>query len=83
MRITFRLDDDLLDELRRCAAEERTTMTALLDQAVRELVTRRKQLRERPRVLLLTFKGRGLQPGVDLDDTSALLDLMDRGDDPR
>lgn len=27
----------------------------------------------------LTFKGRGVQPGVDLDDTSSLLDLMERG----
>ena len=29
---------------------------------------------------LPTFAGQGLQPGVDLDDTAALLDLMDRGD---
>jgi hypothetical protein len=27
---------------------------------------------------LPTFAGRGLQPGVDLDDTASLLDLMDR-----
>jgi hypothetical protein len=26
---------------------------------------------------LPTFKGKGLQPGVDLDDTASLLDLMD------
>lgn len=26
---------------------------------------------------LPTFKGSGLQPGVDLDDTASLLDLMD------
>ena len=29
------------------------------------------------RVPLKTFKGRGVQPGVDLDHTSSLLDLMD------
>lgn len=28
---------------------------------------------------LPTFAGGGLQPGVDLDDTASLLDLMDRG----
>ena len=27
---------------------------------------------------IITFKGNGLQPGVDLDDTSSLLDLMDK-----
>jgi putative PIG3 family NAD(P)H quinone oxidoreductase len=30
---------------------------------------------------LPTFKGKGLQPGVDLDDSAALLDSMDRADD--
>ncbi len=29
---------------------------------------------------LPTFRGKGLQPGVDLDDTASLLELMDRGD---
>lgn len=32
---------------------------------------------------LPTFAGQGLQPGVDLDDTAGLLDLMDAGDAPR
>ena len=31
-------------------------------------------------VALPVFKGEGLQPGVDLDDTASLLDLM-QGDD--
>lgn len=29
---------------------------------------------------LPTFAGRGLMPGVDLDDSAGLLDLMERGD---
>ena len=33
-----------------------------------------------PGAPLPTFKGEGLLPGVDLDDTASLLDLMDRGD---
>lgn len=35
-----------------------------------------------PRIDLPTFTGRGLQPGVDLDDSAALLELMERGDSP-
>ncbi len=31
---------------------------------------------------LPTFRGEGLQPGVDLDDTASLLDLMTEGDAP-
>jgi hypothetical protein len=32
---------------------------------------------------LPTFAGQGLQPGVDLDDTASLLDLMDARDAAR
>ncbi|MDQ2890395.1 MAG: hypothetical protein M3R65_07545 [Gemmatimonadota bacterium] len=33
------------------------------------------------RIALPTFGGLGLQPGVDLDDTAATLDLMSAGND--
>ena len=36
------------------------------------------QLESRQPVRLPTFKGRGLQPGVDLHDSAALLALMER-----
>jgi hypothetical protein len=50
----------------------------------REPLTDRRQARrfdapEREPVRLPTFDGDGLQPGVDLDDSAALLDLMERG----
>lgn len=35
------------------------------------------------RVPLPTFRGEGLLPGVDLDDSASLLDLMDGGDATR
>ncbi len=82
MRTTVRLDSELLHEAKLAAAEDRTTLTALLEQALRELLARRRLPRARPRVPLPTYAGRGLQPGVDLDDTAALLDLLDRGDAP-
>ena len=82
MRTTVRLDDNLLRDVKRLAAEEGVTLTAMLERAVREMLTRRRQPRARPSVPLPTFKGHGLQPGVDLDDTCALLELMERGDDP-
>jgi hypothetical protein len=76
------LDEDLLHEVKRVAAEERTTLTALLEEALRELLARRRQGSPRGGVPLPSYEGRGLQPGVDLDDTAALLDLMDRRDAP-
>ena len=82
MRTTVRLDDELLHEVKCLAAEERTTLTALLERALRELLAQRRQGGPQPRVPLPTYEGRGLLPGVDLDDTAALLDLMDRRDAP-
>lgn len=82
MRTTVRLDENLIGEVKRLAAEERTTLTAVLEEALREMLARRKQQHYRPRVSLPTFSGRGLQPGVNLDDSTALLDLMEGRDGP-
>lgn len=82
MRTTVRLDENLMSEVKRLAAEQRTTLTAVLEGALREMLARRKQQQCRPRVSLPTFTGRGLQPGVNLDDSTALLDLMEDRDGP-
>ena len=81
MRTTVRLDDELLREAKRYAAEQETTLTAVLDQALREVLARRQQEPIQERRPLPRFNGEGLQPGVDLDDTAALVDLMSRNDD--
>ena len=74
----MRLDDAVLEDLKRLAAEEGTTLTALLERAVREMLSRHYQPKPRRRVRLPKFKGKGPQPGVDLDDSSALLEVMER-----
>ncbi len=78
MRTTVRLDDSTLGELKRLAAKKGTTLTAMLEKAVREMLTRERQPNKKRRVRLPTFKGHGLQAGVDLDDAAALLELMER-----
>ena len=77
MRTTVRLNDRLLEEARRLARRTGRTLTALLDEALREKLGRARGGPPPPLDPLPTFKGRGLQPGVDLDDTRALLDIMD------
>lgn len=78
MRTTVRLDDDLLREAKRHAAATGRTLTAVIEDALRETLGRRRQRDSRRRIELRTVGGSGTQPGVDLDDSSALLDLMDR-----
>jgi hypothetical protein len=78
VRTTIRLDDHLLREAKRHAARTGRTLTAVIEDALRDLLARSRQGSPRERVQLPTFPGQGVRPGVDLDDSAALLDLMDR-----
>lgn len=80
MRTTIRLDEQLLAETKKLAAQTGRSMTAVIEDALREMLARQNQLAERPSVYLTTVSGSGLQPGVDLDDSAALHDLMDADD---
>lgn len=80
MRTTVRLDDHLMRAVKRYAAERQVTFTLILEEALRELLARKAEIGKRQPVRLPTFKGEGLQPGVDLNDSAALLELMERAD---
>ena len=75
-RTTIRIDDELLLEAKRLAAATRRTLTATIEDAVRAALARHGRPRPR-RASWTTFRGRGLLPGVELDNTAALLDRMD------
>lgn len=76
MRTTVRLDENLLAEAKKHAAESGKTLTSLLEEALRESLARRKPRVKSKPVRLKTVKGGGVRAGVDLDDSAALLDLM-------
>jgi hypothetical protein len=79
MRTTIRLDDALLRRAKAAAAVSGRSLNDLIVDAVRAALAPRTspaRVMEVP-----TYKGRGLQPGVDLDDSAALLDLMNRADE--
>lgn len=80
-RTTIRLPEDLLREAKKHAAERGTSLTRLVEEALRATLSRARQGEEsREPVSLTTVDGSGVQPGVDLDDTAALLDLMESAD---
>jgi Arc/MetJ family transcription regulator len=76
MRTTIRLDDDLLAKAKHAALERGTTLTAVIEDALRRALAP-TTAEAADDVELPRFRGDGLQPGVDLDDTASLLDLMD------
>lgn len=78
MRTTVNLDVHLLREAKRLAHESGRTLTAVIEDALRERLARREAAGPADAPFRLhTFTGRGLQPGVDLDNSAGLRDLMD------
>lgn len=77
MRTTIHLPDPLLDQARRRALETGTTLTAVIEDALRESLASKRTRKKASPVRLTTFGGKGLRPGVDLDDSAALLDVME------
>jgi hypothetical protein len=76
MRTTIRLSDHLTHEVKQAAAKTGQTFTAFVEDALRDALKRRQSKARSPRIKLPVFKGKGLQPGVDLDNSAALLDIM-------
>ena len=79
-RTTIRLDDDLLTQAKQVAAEDHRSLTSVIEDALRLLLSTRQKARAGKPIRLKTFKGRGLRPGVQIDNTSSLLDWMDEHD---
>ena len=52
-------------------------MGAVIEDALRESLARRRQQTARSPVQLPTFSGTGTMPGVDLDSNATLLELME------
>lgn len=80
MRTTIRLDDALLRQAKAMAAKSGRSLNDFIVEAVRAAIARRPS---RAPVELPSYKGNGLLPSVDLDDSSALLDLMESSYEPR
>lgn len=75
MRTTVNIEDGLLMEAKTRAAATGRTLNQVVEDALRESFARRAAPIERP--TLPVHHGTGLMPGVDLDDSAALLDVMD------
>ena len=75
MRTTIDINDALLLAAKSRAARERKTLKAVVEQALRELLSGPKRgVADGPPIPV--SRGQGVQPGVDLTDNAALEDLM-------
>ena len=78
MRTTIQLDQDLLIEAKRHAVETGRTLTQLIREALVALLAAERRAASPCRTSLPVFGADGLQEGVDINNTSSLLDRTER-----
>src|SRR5258708_29354463 len=77
MRTTLQIQDQLLIRAKKIAAETHRTLTSFVEDALRIALEEKPQGKALKPFKVVTFKGSGLRPGLDLDDTATLLDHLD------
>jgi len=78
MKTTLDLPDPLLDEARKVAAREGTTLRALVELGLRKVIAERKR-QPAFRLRKASFAGRGLRPELQDSDWERLRDLSYEG----
>jgi hypothetical protein len=78
MKTTVHIPDSLLEEARKIASQEQTTIKALIEEGLRRTIDDRKHKRAF-RLRKATFKGNGLQPDVADASWEKIRDLSYRG----
>ena len=77
-RTTVRLPPELLNRARRKAAEEGRTLTALIEEGLRQMVAdKRKDLKAKRVLPRISTATGGTMPGIDISDGSALQEMDD------
>ena len=64
MKTTIEIPDSLFRRMKEIASERHTTLKALVEAALRQVVESEDRPRKRFRLRNLSVKGKGLQPGV-------------------
>jgi hypothetical protein len=78
MKTTVEIADSLLEEARKVAARQGTTVRALIEEGLRRVLAERKR-RGAFRLRKATFKGEGLQPQVAGASWERIRDLAYEG----
>jgi len=72
MKTTIDIADAILDLAKEVAARDGVTVRSLVEEGLREVLAKRRARRARFRLRDASFKGKGLRPGADLSDWSAI-----------
>ena len=79
MKTTIDIADSLMNELKRTAAKEKTTMRRIIETALRAFLSNRKGSKGSFKLKDGSFRGRGMAPGVREGDWSRTRELIYEG----
>ena len=77
MQTTIQLDETVLDQATRLAQDRGCNLSQFIEETLRDRITSQPTVARQPLLRLTTVGGQGLRPGVDLDNSAALLTLME------
>ena len=82
MRTTVTIDDDLYTDAKVHAARSGRGVGSVIEDALRDYLERARVAQATDVGPLPSMRSGGVRPGVDLNDMSAVIDIMDEGIGP-
>ena len=79
MQTTIQLDETLLDQATKLAQAKGCDLSRLIEETLRDKIAPKQPAARQSFFRLTTVGGQGIRPGVDLNNSTALLALMDQG----
>jgi hypothetical protein len=79
MQTTIQLDDALLAQATKLAHEKGCDLSHFIEDTLRDKIAPKQSIVSQPFRRLTTVGGEGIRPGVDLNNSAALLALMEQG----
>jgi len=79
MRTMIQLDEALLDQANKLAQEQGCDLSQFIEETLRDKIAPKPPVGGQPFRHLTTVGGQGVRPGVDLNNSAALLALMEQG----
>ena len=82
-KVMISLPRELARRAKKAAVNAVRTLAEIVKSALQRTLTRRRRKKTKRKFKVITYGSGGLYPGVDLDNTSSLLDIMEPPDEIR
>ena len=79
MQTTIQLDETLLDQATKLAQAKGYDLSHFIEETLRDKIAPKSPVARQPFFRLTTVGGHGVRPGVDLNNSTALLALLEQG----